>query len=98
MATIKRIEGQGFSAQVQGQAPWRFTYMGTQTLEVESYGQQIVVLHSQIQYLPELEQEQVFDAFWTLAQELGFERVCIRYRVSDPHETFVVRSCQEQVS
>jgi hypothetical protein len=85
------IHGQGFTASVSGHKPWCFSYVGSQTLQIQSHGQQLVVQQTQLRGMPEIEQEQVFDAFWTLAKGLGFEQVCICYRVSDPYETFVVR-------
>lgn len=91
MEQARQIKGLDFVAQVQGNAPWRFSYFGSLNVEVESYGQQVIVLHSQIRQMLEAEQEQLFDVFWTLAKELGFENVCISYRLSDPFETYIVR-------
>ena len=91
MNAPERIEGTGFYAEVTGENPWLFSYSGSQTFEVSSYKTSLHVSSKFLSTMPELEQEQVFDAFWALAEPLGFEHVCIAYRLGDPYETYIVR-------
>jgi hypothetical protein len=91
MIAAKRIEGTGFYAEVTGENPWLFSYSGSQKFEVSSYITSLDVSSNFLSLMSEFEQEQVFDAFWALAQPLGFEQVCIAYRLGDPYETYVVR-------
>jgi hypothetical protein len=86
-----RIEGTNFYAEVTGENPWFFSYNGSQSFEISSYPTTLDVPSHFLSVMPELEQEQVFDAFWALAQPLGFKQVCIAYRLGDPYETFEVR-------
>ena len=92
MDAPKRIEGSGFYAEVTGENPWVFSYSGSQSFETCSSGTSLDVASHFLSAMPELEQERVFDAFWALAQPLGFTEVCIAYRLGDPYETFAVRS------
>jgi hypothetical protein len=91
MDAPKRIYGTGFYAEVTGESPWLFSYSGSQSFEISSYKTSLDVPSHFIKTMPKLEQEQVFDAFWALAQPLGFEHICIAYRLGDPYETYVVR-------
>jgi hypothetical protein len=91
MDAPEQIEDTGFYAEVTGEHPWRFSYSGSQKFEVSSYRTSLDIPSHFLSTMPELEQEQVFDAFWALAEPLGFEQVCIAYRLGDPYETYVVR-------
>ncbi len=91
MNAPKRIEGAGFYAEVTGENPWLFSYTGSQYVEVSSYKTSLDVSSNFLSSMSELEREQVFDAFWALAQALGFNQVCIAYRLGDPYETYIVR-------
>ncbi len=88
----KRIEGQGFYAQVTGENPWLFSYRGSQNFEISSHKFSVIISSNLLHDMPETEKEQVFDLFWALAEPLGFEQICIAYRLGDPYETFEVRS------
>jgi hypothetical protein len=87
----KRIEGQGFYAEVIGENPWLFLYRGSQDFEISSYKPSVIISSNLLRAMPETEKEQVFDSFWALAEPLGFEDICIAYRLGDPYETFSTR-------